>query len=594
MATSVKVYAGQYDTGSIAAADIGAGAVVEAKLGSGAVTEDKLGAGAVTSGKIGAGAILAAALAAAAKQSVLESKVVLQDVFSAERSSPAGTTENVGTDSEWDFNVTAGAIGSSGSSGIPVLLEAAGVDTADAFNTTSGKPGTASDPGIYKILIIDANGDEIADGSGDPVWGVITTADRTIAGAAGDYKLRFFTGEYGSGSEATYNLAVAYHAIYPQIVDFYSLDRAAYRKGVARVSAQAAGIAAGQIGSAQLAADAVTAGKIADGAIDAAALFAEGVVDSNALGTGAVIEAKLGAGAVTQTKIGNGAVGTNQLADTSVTSDKLGSGAVTAGKIAAGGVSAADQIAAGTITNTEINASAAITESKLADLGKEGAASLVANIRRRDIEVAGPVHANGAVVNQDTATAGKVTAQGTPDMTVAVAAGACYNAAGTRIDGSANAALAIGAADVTNARYDLVTFDASGVATVTAGTPAGSPTVPALPANHVKLAVVKVAANDTAISNSEIYDHRRPAAPIMRQETFTGDGATLAFALSRRARGAVQVFRGVAPQIEVSGSPATADEYNLNDATEQDGTEVAYNTGYAPGNGQVLTAWYLG
>lgn len=56
-------------------------------------------------------------------------------------------------------------------------------------------------------------------------------------------------------------------------------------------------------------------------------------------------------------------------------------------QIATGTVTGAN-IADGTIANADINSAASIAESKLADLGKEGAASLAANIKRRGEELA--------------------------------------------------------------------------------------------------------------------------------------------------------------------------------------------------------------
>lgn len=99
-----------------------------------------------------------------------------------------------------------------------------------------------------------------------------------------------------------------------------------------------------------------------------------------------------------------------------------------------------------------------------------------------------------------------VTAQGTPDMTVAVAAGQ------VRIGGyfpyftAANAT--ISAADSTNPRIDLVSIDYNGTVTVTAGTAASAPVAPALPANSVPLAQVYVSAGVTSIGSSRIIDKR--------------------------------------------------------------------------------------
>jgi len=101
-----------------------------------------------------------------------------------------------------------------------------------------------------------------------------------------------------------------------------------------------------------------------------------------------------------------------------------------------------------------------------------------------------------------------VTAQGSPDMTVAVAAGTIQATATsspvTVTSGNAN----ISTADATNPRIDLVTASATGTKTVTAGTAAAAPKPPALPSGHIALAMVDVPANDTTISTGQITDKR--------------------------------------------------------------------------------------
>lgn len=99
------------------------------------------------------------------------------------------------------------------------------------------------------------------------------------------------------------------------------------------------------------------------------------------------------------------------------------------------------------------------------------------------------------------------TAQGTPDMTVAIAAGTIQIADGSRPTVSSGN-VTIGAAHGTNPRIDLITASATGVKTVTAGTAAPQPKTPALPSGHVGIAFVYVPANDTAIASNQIVDKR--------------------------------------------------------------------------------------
>jgi hypothetical protein len=100
-----------------------------------------------------------------------------------------------------------------------------------------------------------------------------------------------------------------------------------------------------------------------------------------------------------------------------------------------------------------------------------------------------------------------VTAQGSPDMTVAIAAGFVRVASfGTITVAAGNGTVTT--ADATNPRIDLVTVSDTGTKTVTAGTAAANPKAPALPSGHVALAMVYVPANDTTIESDHITDKR--------------------------------------------------------------------------------------
>lgn len=99
-----------------------------------------------------------------------------------------------------------------------------------------------------------------------------------------------------------------------------------------------------------------------------------------------------------------------------------------------------------------------------------------------------------------------VTAQGSPDMTVAVAAG--YVAIGGALAAVSSGNVTIGAADATNPRIDLITVNNSGTKACTAGTAAASPVFPAVPASSVAIAAVYVPATDTTIASNQITDKR--------------------------------------------------------------------------------------
>jgi len=125
------------------------------------------------------------------------------------------------------------------------------------------------------------------------------------------------------------------------------------------------------------------------------------------------------------------------------------------------------------------------------------------------------------IVNEGVAFDGlKVTQSGTPGMSVAVATGTGYfYGSGSNANvmyefySDASETVTIGASGV-SARIDIICLkvDAStGVASIVAvaGTPSGSPAVPATPASHYKLAEVAVGAGVTSITNANITDTRR-------------------------------------------------------------------------------------
>lgn len=119
---------------------------------------------------------------------------------------------------------------------------------------------------------------------------------------------------------------------------------------------------------------------------------------------------------------------------------------------------------------------------------------------------------------------GAVTAQGSPNMTVAVAKAAVLSN-GVLFAVAANASVSISAADATNPRIDYVVINSSGAIAVRTGTPAAAPKPPARTANDVVLAQIYVPANDTTISSDQIFDRRveRAQGPITIFKTTTAE-----------------------------------------------------------------------
>jgi hypothetical protein len=99
-----------------------------------------------------------------------------------------------------------------------------------------------------------------------------------------------------------------------------------------------------------------------------------------------------------------------------------------------------------------------------------------------------------------------VTAQGSPDMTCAVAKGAVLTNGILKPVTAGN--VTITTADGSNPRIDLVVVNSSGTKAVRAGTPSATPAPPARTANDVVIAAVYVPASDTTISTDQIVDMR--------------------------------------------------------------------------------------
>ena len=104
-----------------------------------------------------------------------------------------------------------------------------------------------------------------------------------------------------------------------------------------------------------------------------------------------------------------------------------------------------------------------------------------------------------------------VTAQASPNMTVAVANGTVA-VGGTQVGVTAgNVTLA--AADPSNPRFSLIVASNSGVLSAVPGTASANPVFPAIPANSVVLAAVRVPAGAASINGPKITDKR--VAPVI-------------------------------------------------------------------------------
>ena len=151
-----------------------------------------------------------------------------------------------------------------------------------------------------------------------------------------------------------------------------------------------------------------------------------------------------------------------------------------------------------------------------------------------------------------------VTAQGTPDMTVAVAGGEV-------VVGGANATVTAGnvtitTADAAAARFDLIVSNSSGTLSAVAGAAGSNPVFPAIPASSVVLAAVYVPAADTTIASNQITDKRllvldsaAAGASAVADSAAEGTGVTFARSDHRHSR---EAFGGVGYPLDVAAVEA--------------------------------------
>ena len=154
----------------------------------------------------------------------------------------------------------------------------------------------------------------------------------------------------------------------------------------------------------------------------------------------------------------------------------------------------------------------------------EGLSDIQSILFQEDLEVAISDPPMGTYVKSG----GVVTAQGVPNLTVAVSAGVVYSQ-GFRIPFAANAMLAEPSADLTNPRLDAVVVTSAGVLAVRSGvaaaftsSPASVPKPAVLSLGDVMLAQVYVPALATAIATANIKDRRYLIPNLNWAETETG------------------------------------------------------------------------
>lgn len=128
--------------------------------------------------------------------------------------------------------------------------------------------------------------------------------------------------------------------------------------------------------------------------------------------------------------------------------------------------------------------------------------------------------ARGALTGDCVLSGCSVTDGGTDDMNVDVASGTItYDGVATSISSTSKT---LDAADGSNDRYDLLVAGDDGTVDVVTGTPSTEPAAPAIPDNHVLLAIVHVVAGTSGVTDGDINDARAVMSDIS-PDVLTGD-----------------------------------------------------------------------
>jgi len=190
-----------------------------------------------------------------------------------------------------------------------------------------------------------------------------------------------------------------------------------------------------------------------------------------------------------------------------------------------------------------------------------------------------------------------VTAQGTPDMTVAVASGTVIIAGATVAVSGGN--VTITAADGTNPRFDLVVVNNAGTKSAVAGSPNANACLPAIPASSVVLAAIYVPAADTDIDANQIIDKRAfpLAAPIQNgtyiyaADSVGTDAYAITLAPAPAAYAAGQAFNFKAGTANTGAATLNVNGLGAKTILKQNDTALATGDIEA---GQIVTVVYDG
>lgn len=168
---------------------------------------------------------------------VLATKLTGKRVQHSLINNPSATTVDIKT--ALGFGSAAGVDPEGSSKGKCVLLEASG---GAEFDTDDGVVGASAQTRSSLVFVRDALGSEIVDENGKEVWAVITASARTTGGS---YTLRFYSGDFGSGTETPYTMGEDFVILYPEIFDLS--DMPTWSDGVTFTDQSAAQLAPDQI-----------------------------------------------------------------------------------------------------------------------------------------------------------------------------------------------------------------------------------------------------------------------------------------------------------------------------------------------------------
>lgn len=388
--TTAKIADANVTTAKIADANVTTAKILDAnvttaKLADNAITTVKITDANVTTAKIADANVTTAKIADAnvttgklADDAVTTVKITDSNVTTAKLASNAITTAKVADGAITNAKIAdATILNAKFGEAVSVANGGTGATTATAALTALGAQSTAN-------LSTDISGDYASITKYPAVKSIKDYVDLTVVSATPDAttsakgKIQLGGDLAGTGTTAaapviTDNAITTVKILDANVTTAKLAANAVTTAKITDANVTTAKIADANVTTAKIADANITTGKLADDAVTTVKITDANVTTAK-LATNAVTTAKITDANVTTAKLADNAVTNIKITDANVTTAKLADDAVTTVKIIDAAVTSA-KISDGTIVNADINASAAIADTKLATIATSGKVS---------------------------------------------------------------------------------------------------------------------------------------------------------------------------------------------------------------------------